>query len=154
VTVTVGWVPSASMRAIHARRMTRWTLREPVSSAAQALGAASRAATSSRKDPRSSSGRMEPPARARTTRGWSKATLLPRERPSVGGRGRRRPPAHGQRLPIATNTALFSLLGTPYGGDGITTFALPDLRPVEPKSANGIPLTYTLRDSGIDPARD
>jgi microcystin-dependent protein len=63
-------------------------------------------------------------------------------------------PAHGQRLPIATNTALFSLLGTPYGGDSITTFALPDLRPVEPKSANGIPLTYTLRDSGIDPARD
>lgn len=34
----------------------------------------------------------------------------------------------GQLLPISTNTALFSLLGTIYGGDGRTTFALPDLR--------------------------
>ena len=34
----------------------------------------------------------------------------------------------GQLLPIAPNTALFSLLGTYYGGDGQTTFALPDLR--------------------------
>lgn len=36
--------------------------------------------------------------------------------------------AAGQLLPIAQNTALFSLLGTTYGGDGRTTFALPDLR--------------------------
>lgn len=35
---------------------------------------------------------------------------------------------NGQILPIAQNTALFSLLGTTYGGDGRTTFALPDLR--------------------------
>ena len=34
----------------------------------------------------------------------------------------------GQLLPIAQNEALFSLLGTTYGGDGQTTFALPDLR--------------------------
>src|SRR5208283_2022902 len=34
----------------------------------------------------------------------------------------------GQILSIAQNTALFSLLGTTYGGDGQTTFALPDLR--------------------------
>lgn len=34
----------------------------------------------------------------------------------------------GQLLPIASNTALFSLLGTAFGGDGRTTFALPDLR--------------------------
>src|SRR5205085_8655362 len=34
----------------------------------------------------------------------------------------------GQILSIAQNTALFSLLGTTYGGNGITTFALPDLR--------------------------
>jgi microcystin-dependent protein len=34
----------------------------------------------------------------------------------------------GQLLPIAQNTALFSLLGTQYGGDGESTFALPDLR--------------------------
>ena len=34
----------------------------------------------------------------------------------------------GQLLPIQQNTALFSLLGTTYGGDGRTNFALPDLR--------------------------
>ena len=34
----------------------------------------------------------------------------------------------GQLLPISSNSALFSLLGTIYGGDGRTTFALPDLR--------------------------
>jgi microcystin-dependent protein len=34
----------------------------------------------------------------------------------------------GQVLSIAQNTALFSLLGTTYGGDGVSTFALPDLR--------------------------
>jgi len=35
---------------------------------------------------------------------------------------------NGQLLPINQNTALFSLLGTTYGGNGQTTFALPDLR--------------------------
>jgi microcystin-dependent protein len=35
---------------------------------------------------------------------------------------------NGQLLSIAQNTALFSLLGTTYGGDGRVTFALPDLR--------------------------
>jgi microcystin-dependent protein len=35
---------------------------------------------------------------------------------------------NGQILSIAQNTALFSLLGTTYGGDGITTFALPNLQ--------------------------
>ncbi|MCB9537585.1 MAG: phage tail protein [Myxococcales bacterium] len=35
---------------------------------------------------------------------------------------------NGQLLPIAQNQALFSILGTTYGGDGQTTFALPDLR--------------------------
>lgn len=35
---------------------------------------------------------------------------------------------NGQLLSIAQNTALFSLLGTQYGGDGISTFGLPDLR--------------------------
>ena len=34
----------------------------------------------------------------------------------------------GQLLPLSQNTALFSLLGTTYGGDGKSTFALPDLR--------------------------
>jgi len=35
---------------------------------------------------------------------------------------------NGQTLPINQNQALFSLLGTRYGGDGVTTFKLPDLR--------------------------
>ncbi len=35
---------------------------------------------------------------------------------------------NGQLLPISQNEALFSLLGTTYGGDGRTTFGLPDLR--------------------------
>lgn len=34
----------------------------------------------------------------------------------------------GQLLPISQNSALFSLLGTLYGGNGVTTFGLPDLR--------------------------
>ncbi|KAB7744116.1 phage tail protein [Nostocoides sp. F2B08] len=37
-------------------------------------------------------------------------------------------PCDGRILPINQNQALFSLLGTTYGGDGRTTFALPDLR--------------------------
>ena len=35
---------------------------------------------------------------------------------------------HGQLLSIAENNALFSILGTIYGGDGTNTFAVPDLR--------------------------
>ncbi|MEX1033827.1 MAG: tail fiber protein [Cellvibrionaceae bacterium] len=35
---------------------------------------------------------------------------------------------NGQLLPISSNTALFSIIGTIYGGDGRTTFALPDLQ--------------------------
>jgi microcystin-dependent protein len=38
----------------------------------------------------------------------------------------------GQLLPISQNTALFSLLGTTYGGDGKSTFALPDLQGAVP----------------------
>ena len=39
----------------------------------------------------------------------------------------------GQLLPIAQNQQLFSLLGTMYGGDGATSFALPDLRGRTPR---------------------
>jgi microcystin-dependent protein len=42
---------------------------------------------------------------------------------------------NGQLMAINQNTALFSLLGTQYGGDGITTFALPDLRGRAPLGA-------------------
>lgn len=47
----------------------------------------------------------------------------------------------GQILSIAQNTALFSLLGTTYGGNGQTTFALPDLRgryPMQPGQGPGL----------------
>jgi len=37
-------------------------------------------------------------------------------------------PADGRNLPIAQNTPLFSLLGTSFGGNGVTYFNLPDLR--------------------------
>lgn len=48
----------------------------------------------------------------------------------------------GLLLPISQNPALFSLLGTTYGGDGRTTFALPDLRGRVPMHAgNGPGLT-------------
>lgn len=39
---------------------------------------------------------------------------------------------NGQLMPISQNTALFSLLGTMYGGDGRTTFALPNLQGITP----------------------
>ncbi|MEO0726166.1 MAG: tail fiber protein [Bacteroidota bacterium] len=48
----------------------------------------------------------------------------------------------GQLLAISQNTALFSILGTIYGGDGRTTFALPDLRgraPVSQGNGPGLP---------------
>jgi len=45
----------------------------------------------------------------------------------------------GQLLPISQNTALFSLLGTTYGGDGRTTFGLPDLRGRVPMHAGSGP---------------
>jgi microcystin-dependent protein len=43
----------------------------------------------------------------------------------------------GQLLPIQQNTALFSLLGTTFGGDGISTFRLPDLRGAVPVGVGG-----------------
>jgi microcystin-dependent protein len=53
----------------------------------------------------------------------------------------------GQLLPISQNTALFSLLGTTYGGNGTSNFALPNLQgcaPMHPGQGPGL----TLRDLG------
>jgi microcystin-dependent protein len=57
---------------------------------------------------------------------------------------------NGSILNIQQNTALFSLLGTTYGGNGTTTFALPDLRGRVPVSQGHGPLTsaYTLGQQG------
>lgn len=55
----------------------------------------------------------------------------------------------GQLLPIAENDALFALIGTTYGGDGVNTFAVPDLRGrrvVGPGSESGT--TYTVGMKG------
>lgn len=56
---------------------------------------------------------------------------------------------NGQILAISTNTALFSLLGTTYGGDGATNFALPDLRGRAPMHSNGNP--HLLGELGGEP---
>lgn len=56
----------------------------------------------------------------------------------------------GQILPLSQNTALFSLLGTTYGGDGKSNFALPDLQgaaPMHPGQGPGLSL-HDLGESG------
>jgi microcystin-dependent protein len=53
----------------------------------------------------------------------------------------------GQILPISQNTALFALLGTTYGGDGKSTFALPDLQGSTPMQQGQGP-GLSLRDLG------
>ena len=56
-------------------------------------------------------------------------------------------PANGQMLLIKSYDALYSLLGTEYGGNGTTTFALPDLRNAAPDG-----LTYSIcASAGIYP---
>ena len=52
----------------------------------------------------------------------------------------------GQLLPVSNNTALFSLIGTTYGGDGRTTFALPKI-----EDLNGCKAIIALE--GIYPSR-
>ena len=54
---------------------------------------------------------------------------------------------NGQLMPISQNTALFSLLGTTYGGDGKSTFALPNLQGSAPMQAGQGP-GLSLRDLG------
>jgi microcystin-dependent protein len=54
---------------------------------------------------------------------------------------------NGQLLPISQNTALFSLLGTTYGGDGKSNFALPNLQGSAPMQAGQGP-GLSLRDLG------
>jgi hypothetical protein len=55
-------------------------------------------------------------------------------------------PAEGQVLPISTNVALFTLIGTTYGGNGTTTFALPNLKGLGPGDTN-----YIICIDGIFP---
>ena len=58
----------------------------------------------------------------------------------------------GQLLPIAQNSALFSLLGTMYGGDGRTTFGLPDFRgrvPISAGNGPGLPSYQQGQKGGV-----
>jgi len=55
----------------------------------------------------------------------------------------------GQLMPISENETLFQLIGTTYGGDGQSTFALPDLRgrvPIHQGTGGGV--SYTLAQTG------
>ncbi|HLI77490.1 MAG TPA: phage tail protein, partial [Acidobacteriaceae bacterium] len=58
-------------------------------------------------------------------------------------------PANGQKLSINQNIPLFALIGTTYGGDGITTFAIPDLRSVTPNH-----MTYSICNVGVFPSEN
>ena len=55
----------------------------------------------------------------------------------------------GQLLEISQNQALFSLIGTIYGGDGVSIFALPNLKGKEPD----INMHYCIALNGIYPSR-
>ena len=60
----------------------------------------------------------------------------------------------GQTLEISTNTALFSLLGTQYGGDGRTTFQLPKLEPLKESDGGATPIRYIICLVGYYPSRN
>jgi microcystin-dependent protein len=63
---------------------------------------------------------------------------------------------NGQLLPISQNTALFALLGTVYGGDGKSTFALPDMQgnaPMQPGQGSGLSLRDLGQTSGVETSR-
>ena len=57
----------------------------------------------------------------------------------------------GQLLPISKNPALFSLLGTQYGGDGFTTFAVPDIAGIA--TTNGALIHMYIAVLGRFPSR-
>jgi microcystin-dependent protein len=61
-------------------------------------------------------------------------------------------PLNGQLLPISQNTALFSLLGTTYGGDGLTNFALPTAKPIF--TATGAVFLQCIARFGVFPPRN
>lgn len=61
--------------------------------------------------------------------------------------------ADGRVLSISEYEGLHSIIGSRFGGNGFSTFALPDLRAVAPKSANGAALNYFICVNGIYPER-
>jgi microcystin-dependent protein len=63
-------------------------------------------------------------------------------------------PLDGAMLAISTNTALFDLLGTTYGGDGTTTFALPRVKPIFTLSPGQPQLLQCIALSGVFPTQN
>ena len=61
-------------------------------------------------------------------------------------------PCYGQTLQITQYSALYSLLGNTFGGDGVTTFQLPDLRGAVPCQKSNF-MGYYICMSGIYPER-
>ncbi|MGO9275424.1 MAG: phage tail protein [Terriglobia bacterium] len=61
---------------------------------------------------------------------------------------------NGQLMQISPYTALYALLGTTYGGDGQTNFALPDLRGSAIAAGPGITVSYYIAIQGYFPPRD
>ena len=62
-------------------------------------------------------------------------------------------PTNGQLLPIAQNQGLFSIIGTTYGGDGSTTFALPNIQGGLTHQPGGVALQTLICISGTFPSR-
>jgi microcystin-dependent protein len=61
-------------------------------------------------------------------------------------------PMDGQLLPIAQNQQLFAVMGTAYGGDGQTTFAVPKISGI-PTQAPNAPVRACMAVNGIFPPR-
>lgn len=59
--------------------------------------------------------------------------------------------ANGQMLSVSSHQALFSILGTRYGGDGRTTFSLPNVPPIEASRTTVMPIICIV---GIYPSRN
>jgi microcystin-dependent protein len=68
---------------------------------------------------------------------------------SINGYGLGAMPADGRLLSISDYQAAFALFGTTFGGNGSTTFGLPDLRAFAPKN-----LEYSICVDGIFPSRN
>lgn len=59
----------------------------------------------------------------------------------------------GQELPVSNYTTLYSLIGTMYGGDGVNTFAVPNLQsrvPISPGQGPGLPMYVTGEIGGTE----
>ncbi len=61
-------------------------------------------------------------------------------------------PTNGQLVSITTYNVLYNLIGTKYGGDGVTTFALPDTKMMQ--TVNKVKLTRCISYLGVFPSQN